>query len=152
MRPIRVLIVDHSVLTRRLITNALSAHDEISVVGTAENGALALTKLPRLTPDVVLLELEMPDMDGIATLKRIRELYPDLPVLMFSTLTERGAPVTREALAAGANGCVLKPSGPTGEALEDVVAQSVVPKLLAMVRAPDEHATRSMRRPSSSGA
>lgn len=136
MNPIRVLIVDDSVLARRLITNALSRHPEIAVVGTAENGALALTKLPQLTPDAVLLDVEMPEMDGIATLKRIRELYPRLPVLMFSTLTERSARVTLEALSAGANDYVLKPSPQQGETLEGVISQVIVPKLTAIVRAP----------------
>lgn len=136
MNPIRVLIVDDSVLARRLITNALSAHSEISVVGTAENGALALTKLPQLAVDAVILDVEMPDMDGITTLKLIRELYPRLPVLMFSTLTERSARVTFEALAAGANDYALKPSTSGGETLENVIAQIVVPKLVAIVRNP----------------
>jgi two-component system chemotaxis response regulator CheB len=145
MNPIRVLIVDDSVLARRLITNALSVHAEISVVGTAENGALALTKLPQLAPDVVILDVEMPGMDGITTLKLIRELYPRLPVLMFSTLTERSARVTFEALAAGANDYALKPSTQGGETLEGVIAQVVVPKLVAIVRAPNAPAAQGQR-------
>lgn len=159
MNPIRVLIVDDSVLARRLITNALSAHSEISVVGTAENGALALTKLPQLAVDAVILDVEMPDMDGITTLKLIRELYPRLPVLMFSTLTERSARVTFEALAAGANDYALKPSTSGGETLENVIAQIVVPKLVAIVRNPmpaNGNAARSTgsgtHRPVSAGA
>jgi two-component system chemotaxis response regulator CheB len=134
MNPIRVLIVDDSVIARRLITNAFSAHAEVAVVGTAENGALALTKLPHLSPDAVILDVEMPGMDGIATLKQIRELYPRLPVIMFSTQTERGARVTFDALAAGANDYALKPSAQSGETLEGVVAQVLVPKLVAIVR------------------
>jgi two-component system chemotaxis response regulator CheB len=134
MNPIRVLIVDDSVIARRLITNALSMHAEIAVVGTAENGALALAKLPHLSPDAVILDVEMPGMDGIATLKQMRELYPRLPVIMFSTQTERGARVTFDALAAGANDYALKPSAQAGETLEGVVAQVLVPKLIAVVR------------------
>jgi two-component system chemotaxis response regulator CheB len=134
MNPIRVLIVDDSVIARRLITNAFSAHAEIAVVGTAENGVLALAKLPHLSPDAVILDVEMPGMDGIATLKHIRELYPRLPVIMFSTQTERGARVTFDALAAGANDYALKPSAQSGETLEGVVAQVLVPKLVAIVR------------------
>jgi two-component system chemotaxis response regulator CheB len=145
MNPIRVLIVDDSVLARRLITNALSAHTEISVVGTAENGALALTKLPQLAPDAVILDVEMPGMDGITTLKLIRELYPRLPVLMFSTLTERSARVTFEALAAGANDYALKPSSQGGETLEGVIAEVVVPKLVAIVRAPNAPGSQGQR-------
>lgn len=135
MNPIRVLIVDDSVVARRLITNALSVHPEVTVVGTAENGALALAKLPHLSPDAVLLDVEMPEMDGIATLKLIRELYPLLPVIMFSSLTERDARVTFDALAAGANDYALKPSAQSGESLDQVVAEVLVPKLVAVVRA-----------------
>jgi len=134
MNPIRVLIVDDSVIARRLITNALSAHPEVAVVGTAENGHLALAKLPTLSPDAVILDVEMPEMDGIATLKVIRERYPRLPVIMFSTLTERGARVTFDALAAGANDYALKPSAQGGETLESVTAHVLVPKLVAIVR------------------
>jgi two-component system chemotaxis response regulator CheB len=162
MNPIRVLIVDDSVIARRLITNALSAHPEIAVVGTAENGALALTKLPHLSPDAVILDVEMPGMDGIATLKQIRELYPRLPVIMFSTQTERGARVTFDALAAGANDYALKPSAQNGETLEGLVAQVLVPKLVAIVRpgladkpqgrAAKSAGERSLPRPSLSSA
>jgi two-component system chemotaxis response regulator CheB len=143
MNPIRVLIVDDSVVARRLITNALSVHPEVTVVGTAENGALALAKLPHLTPDAVLLDVEMPEMDGIATLKLIRELYPQLPVIMFSSLTERGARVTIEALAAGANDYALKPSAQSGETLDQVIAEVLVPKLVAVVRASGAAAERA---------
>jgi two-component system, chemotaxis family, protein-glutamate methylesterase/glutaminase len=136
MTPIRVLIVDDSVIARRLITNALSAHAEVAVVGTAENGALALTKLPQLSPDAVILDVEMPEMDGITTLKFIRERYPKLPVIMFSTQTERGARTTFDALAAGANDYALKPSAQSGESLDSVIRDVLVPKLVSIVRAP----------------
>lgn len=135
MNPIRVLIVDDSVVARRLITNALSAHPEVTVVGTAENGTLALARLPHLSPDAVILDVEMPEMDGIATLKLIRELYPQLPVIMFSTMTERAARITFDALAAGANDYALKPSAESGETLGQVVSELLVPKLVAIVRA-----------------
>jgi two-component system chemotaxis response regulator CheB len=143
MNPIRVLIVDDSVVARRLITNALSVHPEVAVVGTAENGALALAKLPHLSPDAVILDVEMPEMDGIATLKLIRELYPLLPVIMFSSLTERGARVTFDALAAGANDYALKPSAQSGESLDQVVTEVLVPKLVAVVRASGAAAARA---------
>jgi two-component system chemotaxis response regulator CheB len=107
---IRVLIVDDSVVVRRMLTEALSGDPRINVVGTAPNGAIALQKLGQLSPDIVILDVEMPDMDGIETVRRLRVHYPKLPVIMCSSLTERGAEVTLRALAAGATDYVTKPS------------------------------------------
>ncbi|MEY4513065.1 MAG: hypothetical protein RLZZ450_5187, partial [Pseudomonadota bacterium] len=131
-RAIRVLLVDDSSVVRRLLTSALSNHLEIDVVGTAANGILALSKVEQLEPDAVILDVEMPEMDGITTLKKLRETRPRLPVIMFSTLTERGANVTFDALAAGASDYVLKPSTSGGETLDTVVNNYLVPKLIAL--------------------
>jgi two-component system, chemotaxis family, protein-glutamate methylesterase/glutaminase len=107
---IRVLIVDDSVVARRALSEALAGDPEVSVVGSAATGSIALQKLELLAPQVVLLDLEMPDMDGIETIRRLREGWPELPVIMCSALTARGAEVTLRALAAGATDYVTKPS------------------------------------------
>lgn len=107
---IRVLIVDDSVVVRRMLSDALKGDPRIAVVGTAPNGTIALQKLGQLSPDVVLLDVEMPDMNGIETVQRLRVDYPKLPVIMCSSLTERGAEVTLRALAAGATDYVTKPT------------------------------------------
>jgi two-component system chemotaxis response regulator CheB len=107
---IRVLIVDDSVVVRRMLSDALAGDARISVVGTASNGAIALQRLGQVSPDVVILDVEMPDMDGIETVRRLRVDYPKLPVIMCSSLTERGAEVTLRALAAGATDYVTKPT------------------------------------------
>jgi len=132
--PIRVLLVDDSSVVRRLLTTALTSHAEIEVVGTAANGIIGLAKVDQLEPDAVILDVEMPEMNGIATLIKLREKRPRLPVIMFSTLTERGANVTFDALAAGASDYVLKPSTQNGETLDSVVNNILVPKLIALVR------------------
>src|SRR4051812_44908724 len=130
----RVLVVDDSVVIRRLITQALQAEADIEVIGTASNGKLALAKLEQLRPDLVTLDIEMPVMDGLETLPKLRATHPRLPVIMFSTLTERGASATLEALSLGASDYVTKPSN-TGS-LDIALAKirdDLVPKIRALV-------------------
>jgi two-component system chemotaxis response regulator CheB len=107
---IRVLVVDDSALTRRLITRALEQQPGIEVAGAASNGVAALERIPELKPDVLTLDVEMPEMDGLETLRRIRREHPHLRVIMLSSLTERGAAVTLQALTLGADDYVAKPS------------------------------------------
>jgi two-component system, chemotaxis family, protein-glutamate methylesterase/glutaminase len=109
MAGIRVLIVDDSVVIRKVLTEALAADPEIEVVGTAADGSIALSKIPLVNPDLITLDVEMPGMSGLETLIAIRKIYPKLPVIMFSTLTECGAATTLEALSLGASDCVTKP-------------------------------------------
>jgi two-component system chemotaxis response regulator CheB len=101
MPSIRVLIVDDSAVIRKLLTQALTQDPGIEVAGTASNGAMALARIPQLHPDIVTLDVEMPVMNGLEALAEIRKQYPRLPVIMFSTLTERGAASTLEALSQG---------------------------------------------------
>jgi two-component system chemotaxis response regulator CheB len=107
---IRVLVVDDSVVIRRLVTHALEQDPELEVVGFAANGSIALQRIPQLNPDVLTLDIEMPELDGLETLRRLRHDYSYLRVIMFSTLTERGAAVTMEALTLGADDYVTKAS------------------------------------------
>ena len=95
---------------RRLVTQALEQDPALEVVGAASNGAIALQRIPQLNPDVLTLDIEMPEMDGLEMLRRVRREYPQLRVIMFSTLTERGAAVTLEALTLGADDYVAKAS------------------------------------------
>lgn len=130
MGKIRVLIVDDSVVIRRLLTNILSAEPDMEVVGAAADGSIALAKIPQVTPDVITLDIEMPGKDGLETLDDIRASYPELPVLMFSALTEHAAATTLEAIARGATDYVTKPSGAVSrEAALDQVRTQLVPKL-----------------------
>ncbi len=127
MNKIRVLVVDDSVVVRRLVTDLLASDPVLEVVATAPNGRIALDKLPSARPDVVILDVEMPEMDGLQTLTALRREYPVLPVVMFSQHTQRGAAVTLEALAQGANDYVTKPdpAARAPEVLEQVREQLV---------------------------
>ncbi len=133
MRKIRVLIVDDSVVIRRLLTDILGQDPEIEVVGTAPNGRIALAKLPQVNPDLVTLDIEMPELDGLETLPLLRKSYPKLPVVMFSTLTERGAVATLDALSRGATDYVAKPAnvGSVQAGMQSVKEQ-LVPKIKAL--------------------
>ena len=133
MRKIRVLVVDDAVVVRRMVTDLLSADPDIEVVGTAANGRLALAKLPQLTPDLVTLDIEMPEMDGLETLVGLRKAYPRLPVIMFSTLTERGAAATLEALARGATDYVTKPANVGSVTLAQArIREELIPRIKAL--------------------
>jgi len=107
---IRVMVVDDSAVIRRLVTLTLEADPTIEVVGTASNGKIGLQRIPQYNPDVITLDIEMPDMNGLEMLRSIRREFPLLRVIMFSTLTERGAAKTLEALTLGADDYVAKAS------------------------------------------
>jgi two-component system chemotaxis response regulator CheB len=127
-----VLIVDDSVVMRRLLSSALEGDPELEVAGVAANGRICLAKLPHLNPDVVTLDIEMPEMDGLETVTEIRKLYPKLPIIMFSTLTVRGAAQTFDAFARGATDYVAKPAN-VGS-VSDTIArlrEELIPKIKA---------------------
>jgi two-component system chemotaxis response regulator CheB len=126
-RAVRVLVVDDSVVVRRLVTRLLDEDPGIEVAGVAADGRRALAVLPQVDPDVVVLDVEMPELDGLATLAAIRERHPRVRVIMFSSLTERGAATTLEALALGASDYVTKPPAlsPSDAVLDEVREQLV---------------------------
>jgi two-component system chemotaxis response regulator CheB len=138
MAKARVLVVDDSVVCRRLVASILEGAGEIEVVGTAPNGRIALDKVRQLAPDVVVLDIEMPEMDGLTALAELRRGHPAVKVVMFSALTERGASATLDALALGASDYATKPAA-AGDHAEAVraVREQLVPKVLALAsRAP----------------
>jgi two-component system chemotaxis response regulator CheB len=118
--PIRVLLVDDSVYLRHTLTRRLEDGFDIQVVGHAVDGLDALAKISDLEPDVVILDVEMPRLDGLAALERIMEECPT-PVVMLSAHTQRGARTTIQALMRGAVDFVPKPGG--GAGIQDTVGE-----------------------------
>lgn len=119
MAKIRILIVDDSVVVRRVVADMLSEETALEVAATAPNGRIALAKLAQVNPDLVLLDVEMPEMNGLEALALLRKDYPRLPVIMFSRFTSRGAAVTLEALTLGASDYVTMPEN-AGRSLQQM--------------------------------
>ena len=152
---VRVLVVDDSALMRKLIPLILERDPDIEVVGTAMDGAFALKKIAELQPDVVTLDLEMPRMDGIETLRLIMRNSP-LPVIVFSTHSKEGAYSTFKALALGAIDFVAKPKDAAAGHLDPVAYQlgekikvakraggpKAIPRVEAEVQTPPKNRTR----------
>jgi two-component system chemotaxis response regulator CheB len=133
MAPLRILVVDDSVVMRKLLAEVLASDPALAVVGTASDGRIALAKIPLLKPDLITLDVEMPVMNGLDTLAALRKLYPKLPVIMFSTLTEHGAKVTLDALSLGASDYATKPSNSGGTAIAiERTRTELVPKIKAL--------------------
>ena len=134
MEKIRVLIVDDAVVIRQILTGLLASDPEIEVVGTAANGRIAMQKITQLQPDIITLDVEMPEMDGLQTLRELRKMSARLPVIMFSTLTERGAAATIDALSAGASDYVTKPAnvGSVNTAMARI-KDELIPKIKSLV-------------------
>lgn len=123
-RKIRVLVVDDSAVMRKLIPGILERDGDIEVVATAIDGDFALNKVEQLKPDVVTLDLDMPRMDGLTTLRHIISRH-GLPVVMLSSLTSQGAASTMKALEIGAVDFVCKPKGVSqlGEMADELVSK-----------------------------
>lgn len=158
---IRVLVVDDSALMRKLIPQILARDPDIEVVGTAMDGSFGLKKIEDLKPDVVTLDLEMPRMDGMETLRQITRKYR-VPVIIVSALTTEGASATFKALALGALDFVAKPRDAASAHMDEIAAdliakikvasktrmKNAVPHALVERARPSKPAQRVRREPS----
>ena len=136
-RTIDVLVVDDAVVVRRMLSDVLASDPGLRVVATAADGRIALQRIQQSPPDVVTLDIEMPELNGIETLKAIRRTHPMLPVIMFSAMTERGAAQTLEALACGASDYVTKPSSASSPLeVRQRIREQLIPKIKALYREP----------------
>jgi len=121
--PISVLVVDDSALMRNLISKIIEATPGLAVADKAMNGIFALQKIPRCDPDAIVLDIEMPEMNGIEFLKERKRLGIEIPVVILSSVAKKGAQVTMEALALGASDFITKPSGSTSSDIHTVAGE-----------------------------
>ena len=128
-RRIRVMVVDDVAIVRRLVANALGADPSIEVVGAAANGREALEKIPVVKPDLVILDYEMPEMDGLETLREIRKLVGGPKVIFFSSYTRQGAKVSLDALWQGADDYATKVTADNLAAATLCVQNELIPKI-----------------------
>jgi two-component system chemotaxis response regulator CheB len=134
VRPVRVMVVDDSVVVRGVFGRIIDAQPDMKVATTAANGRAAIEALRQVEIDVVLLDVEMPEMDGLAALPQILAMRPNVRVIMASSLTMKGATVTMTALGLGAADFVHKPVAKGGTASMDTVAKDLVEKIRALGR------------------
>ncbi len=132
---IRVLVVDDSAVVRGLLARALESDSSTTVAATAMHGEAALIVLRKQQIDVVVLDVEMPVMDGLATLRAIHADWPDLPVIMASSHTTAGAETTLEALKLGAVGCIAKPRASSVHEAIQQVCRELLPLVKGVVPA-----------------
>lgn len=130
--PIRVLVVDDSAVVRGLLSRALESDPEITIAGTAMHGERALTWLRKNPADIVVLDVEMPVMDGLTALEHIQREFPSVHVIMASSLTFQGAETTVEALALGAAGCIAKPAARNASESIEHLVRELVPLVKAL--------------------
>lgn len=130
---ISVVVADDSALVRRLVSGVLNDAPGIQVIGVAHDGAQAIERIGELQPDLLTLDVEMPIMDGLTAMREIHRKFPRLPVIMLSTLTQQGAAVTLDALAAGARDYVTKPTNSVSLANSlDELRGQLVPRVRAL--------------------
>jgi two-component system, chemotaxis family, protein-glutamate methylesterase/glutaminase len=122
---VSVIVCDDSALMRNLVGKMVETAEGLSLAGKAMNGRFLLQKIPKLDPDVIVLDLEMPEMNGIEFLKARKDRGIEVPVVILSSVAKRGAKITMEALSLGASDFILKPSGSISEDIHKVETQLV---------------------------
>jgi len=132
--PLRVLVVDDTAIFRRVISDAFAALPDVQVVGVATNGRNALAKIEELNPDLVSLDIEMPEMDGVQVLEALKARTADVGVLVLSALTRRGGELTVKALNLGAFDFITKPTGGGQEESRTFLAAELGPRIKAFAR------------------
>lgn len=126
---LRVLVVDDTIMYRKVVGDILAEMPGVEVVGTANNGKIALTRIASLRPDLITLDVEMPVMDGLETLKEIQKSHPDVGVIMLSSWTKRGSDITMKALELGAFDFIPKPDADAMQANVQLLKGELLPRI-----------------------
>ncbi len=126
---IRVLVADDSILFRRIMTEVLQSLPDVEVVGSAANGKIAVQKVLELKPDLLTLDMEMPEMDGMAVLEALLQSKADTMVIVVSALTQRGGRLTMKALEKGAVDFITKPDTPGAQESRAAMARELAPRV-----------------------
>ncbi|MBF0101617.1 MAG: chemotaxis response regulator protein-glutamate methylesterase [Desulfobacterales bacterium] len=134
---LKVLVVDDTIVYRKIVTDVLTEIPEVEVVGTANNGKIALAKINSLKPDLVTLDIEMPEMNGIDVLSWIKKEHPEIGAIMVSTLTYEGGELTIKALELGAFDFISKPQGASMAENKKSIIDTLVPMIRAYSRRRD---------------
>src|SRR5215469_439611 len=129
--PLRVMVVDDSAVVRGLITRILTSDPRIEVAASCSNGQMAVVQAARKAMDVIILDIEMPVMDGLAALPKLQEVNPHAKVIMASTLTQRNAAVSLKALTLGATDYIAKPTTDKLNASEEF-RRDLIQKVIAL--------------------
>jgi len=145
--PVTVLLVDDSAVIRGLMDKALSANPDIAIVGSAANGSMAVSLAQELKPDIIILDIEMPVMDGITALPELIKSSPRSRIIMASTLTARNASISLQALSLGAIDYLAKPSAKTGDEVSSFYRE-LTGKILALGKSATPAAARTKQKPS----
>lgn len=148
---IKVMVVDDSVVVRGLVSKWVSEDPAMESVGKCSNGAKAVESVQALNPDVIVLDIEMPVMDGLEALPQILKLLPGVKVIMASTLTQRNAEISLKALSLGASDYVPKPVSNSGVTTSSAFREDLIKKIKALGGAAIKQKTR-MRAPVASPA
>ena len=146
--PLRVLVVDDSALYRQMLKHVVESVAGVEVVGTAVDGLEAVSKIADLRPDLVTLDVQMPNLDGLGVLREIKRRSLQTLVVMVSSLTAQGAPETVEALLHGAIDCVLKPAGLEPHLARAELRQALGERLAAVLATSREVAVAATPEPS----
>ncbi|NNF98444.1 MAG: chemotaxis response regulator protein-glutamate methylesterase [Desulfobacteraceae bacterium] len=132
--PLRVLVVDDTVVYRKIVSDVLDDLPGVEVVGTAHNGKAAMFKIKTLKPDILTLDIEMPEMNGLQVLEQLRKTAPHVGAIMLSTLTQEGGAMTMKALDLGAFDFIPKPQSGGMDENKELVKSSLAPILRAFSR------------------
>lgn len=131
---LRVLVVDDTALYRKIVSDALAELPDAEVVGIAHNGKIALSKIASLNPDILTLDIEMPEMDGVEVLSHLKTEAPEVGAIMLSTLTQKGGDMSMKALELGAFDFIPKPQAGSMEENKEIIRNTIAPMLRAFAR------------------